>query len=634
MEEVALDNLFEMPPYSLSQLQRMGCGAFKGKLEKGSSGERREHKRSQTDRVHARSKQTQNPDPQAKANWRGALTRAKVMKSRILASSKAAGSGGGGALQDVLGGGLLRENRQRRLANFVAASGRVIERLLAEGRHRNFEHLLRGEADHRSWDEKTYDDDDIGEGGASAGGLRRLYNLDLCRDLGFGRRVKAVCFSDDRPPLLAVALGPRDDRDGPERESREPSAYDRSSVLGVYDLESAGRPAYACACSGEVSSCVFGPSGSGLVLAGTEEGGVCLWDLGEPDSNHGRFEVERGKKDAAAASPGNYFAALAEPEAAETIAVRWPSYTTEGQASLDLRHSAQEVVSLFRVGGGPEAAAAEDEIEASEAQGARFRVLSVNRCGVSTAWDVCDVPFAQSLAQVTGTDLGLRIGSRYKLVKSGACDVEKLVEGVRGEGSEPVVITAAASAGDDVTTMALGTGEGVAYKCNRFGTRPRPPLYFSPLAHAQESNSKLLRRQEGLVSSPVTGAAFSPSDPRLLLCCHLDGSVCLYRTTQSFPIQTWNWSRPLRLVRWHPNGKTFYALDASSNLVTFDPAGGSGSSEPLACRAMVAGEEAVGGVQAASFELSALRESHKEDTFACCALSNGKAAVFVLAGTT
>ena len=83
-----------------------------------------------------------------------------------------------------------------------------------------------------------------------------------------------------------------------------------------------------------------------------------------------------------------------------------------------------------------------------------------------------------------------------------------------------------------------------------------------------------------------------------------------------------------------PERKDLFVLDASSNLVTFDPAGGSGFSEPLACRAMVAGEEAVGGVQAASFELSALRESHKEDTFACCALSNGKAAVFVLAGTT
>jgi len=617
-----------MPPYSLSQLQQMGCGAFKTRLEKGSSTSRRETKRSQTDRTSTRNKHCQFPDPNnATGNWKTAFTRAKVIKSRIMSSSSSSPSSSSSSSSSS---SILQvSSSKKRLANFVVSSGRIIERLLAENRHRSFQVLLEGKGDHRSWEEKTFDEDDIANKvnrGRSVKGdhrswsektfdedkrdskskfLRRLYNLDLEES----RSVKCVAFSKDVPPLLAIALGPREDSSSPPPLSSSPpppppSSSSSSSLVSVWDLESMDHPAFTLASSGEVSTCCFGPqakstSSQAFVVAGMEEGGLCLWDCGEPEGAH-------------TTKVGSTFTTC-----------RWPSFTTEGQLNLNLMHSAEEIVSVACI---PPATAKEE-----------FRVVSVNRAGYAIVWDVCDVPFAQNLSQVSGTGLGLRIGSRYKLLKSCVVDAGDLAADFRRGGGD-IRVTCFSAARDEVTTLAVGTSEGLVYRLNRFGARLKPPLYFSPLK-GDESNASLVNGTEhgrGLSVPPVLGLDFLPRDPTQLLCCHLDGTICLYRTSHSFPTKTWVWSSAVLQVKWHPDSPgVFFALDAESNLLRWNVQ----DAEPITVHALVASAgERGSGVHATGFSLSCPGEERRGQgeaptmpTFVCSTLSNGRASVFVLA---
>ena len=562
LEEVAIDNLFVMPPYSLSQLQQMGCGVFKTRLEKGTSGEAVESRRTQTDRVSTRNKHTQYPDPNASRNWKSAFTRAKVMKSRIL-SSKTGSKGPESTTTKI-----LQSNTQKRLANFVVSSGRIIEKLLAENRHRNFQVLLEGKTTlERSYKRALDPSSDKENYGVNlrkgCALLRNLYAVDLPSHFKPNREVKSVSFSKDLPPLLAIALGPEEFG---ERGSQDRVA--QSSLVSVWDLESMDKAIATCFSSGEIATACFGPSAqsssSVFVLAGMEEGALCLWDCGEPENLHEKVEI---RTDAGSLS----------------VTARWPSYTTEAHAAMDLRLGAQEVVSVVCIPK-PEGKKGSDFSDLATT-GCQFRAISMNAVGVGVIWDVCDIPFANNLSQVSGTDLGLRIGSRYKLVKTAVIDVMNLMAETLGplasvggpgpEGGAMAGVTTFAASSDDLTTLAVGTSRGIVYRVNRFGTKPRPPCYFFP----QSAEAERLARRRGMDPSsspvsPVLSVAFSPRDPSLVLCAHLDGTVCLYRTKTSFPIKTWVWSSAIRQVAWHPETEdSFFALDAYSRLIQWSATG-------------------------------------------------------------
>ena len=498
LQEVAIDNLFVMPPYSLRQLQQMGCGAFKNRIEKGTSLEKREAKKIQTDRIQSRGKAAQHPETETtrtKGSMAASVT--KVMKSRLLSSSSKRER-------------VLQASQQKRFANFVISSGRIIEKLLSERRHRSFHSQV--------------------VTSLSPGSPQKLYEIGL--ESHFGKRpVESMVFSRDRPPLLAVALGPEESENAPPPPTNW-GVLSRSSLISVWHLESIERPAATCVSSGEVSCCCFGPSkqsvasSSAILIGGMREGGLCLWDCGEPETKH---EQVVGRS-------------FADKLKGRKATVRWPSYTTEGSAGKGVLHMAEEVLEVRSV---PDAKG-----EGEGKENVQFRAVSLSRLGIGV-WDVCGIPFADNLSQVSGTDLGLRIGSRYKMVKNTVIDfgLDFDMKGV------PACFSAAR---DELTTLAVGTSEGMVYRFNRFGTVPRPPRYFFSDKDKQ--------------GSPVLGLDFSPHEKDLLLCCHMDGSISLYRVTRSSePIRRWKVGSEVVQVRWSSRDpEVFFALEfRSSRLLRF-----------------------------------------------------------------
>ncbi len=387
------------------------------------------------------------------------------------------------------------------------------------------------------------------------------------------------------------------------------------------------------------------------MVAGRAGGGLCLWDCGEPDARH---EKRVGRS-------------FTDKLQGKRVTVRWPSYTTEAQVA-DLRH-AEEIVSLACLpkpedgkqqhqqregkenrenrengshGGGE--ASGKSMMRDLASTGCRFRVLSLNRLGMALVWDVCDIPFADNLAQVSGADLGLRIGSRFKLVKSNVIDLAELTAAGSVAPSAMVGITSFAASRDELTTLAVGTSRGVVHKFNRFGTTPKPPRYFSPLAAGGGVG------RSG--ASPVLGLDFSPHDPAALLTCHADGSICLYRTSQPSPVHKWvTGAGAILQVRWSPsNPKAFFSLSSDSELARWRVHGGHGNRDDApAPAASFAPEEThrlgltTGGAThpATSFALNhcppftgAQAQAQGQQVFLSAAYANGEAAVFIVSDNT
>ena len=56
-----------------------------------------------------------------------------------------------------------------------------------------------------------------------------------------------------------------------------------SAVWNLFDLDS---PKHVLACEGEMTCAMFSPLSAEIVVAGTSDGGICVWDLREAAALH------------------------------------------------------------------------------------------------------------------------------------------------------------------------------------------------------------------------------------------------------------------------------------------------------------------------------------------------------------
>lgn len=125
-------------------------------------------------------------------------------------------------------------------------------------------------------------------GSLSSGSVRLAYDVLLAQ-----RPVSGAAYCPSAEPLLLVAYGAVGAQLGAAALLQD-HTINTKGVMAVWDLSAPTKPTAVLVSEGSPSCCAWAPpvasTAAGgsvrLVFAGMEEGGVCAWDLDEPDSRH------------------------------------------------------------------------------------------------------------------------------------------------------------------------------------------------------------------------------------------------------------------------------------------------------------------------------------------------------------
>jgi len=195
----------------------------------------------------------------------------------------------------------------------------------------------------------------------------------------------------------------------------------KSSVLILWDVQNPRRPSRVLFSEGEVS-CVIVPSNSEhILIAGTQQGSLLLFDLRESASFHPSVKVNNQK-----------------------YTLRRPTYSSEAVVEGHLA----PVVQIQQVSGNS--------------------VISLDNEGNLVAWSYVEL----GSADLSGSeiDLGLRVGGRAKLVKSNSLSLFSCYN------RKPSLVKCFAVSPYDHNTIIMSSGTKL-YKSSRFGEKVAPEKY-------------------------------------------------------------------------------------------------------------------------------------------------------------
>ena len=210
------------------------------------------------------------------------------------------------------------------------------------------------------------------------------------RDVHYWRRTNAG--GEDRS-TLAVAYGTSQTLDG----------MDGSGMVCVWNAHDSRDPLEILRCSGAATCCWMGQlkenRAAGVVVAGTEEGTLAVWDLAQPKFAHGQTSIER-----------------------------WPSYSTDSLVSEN--HTAPivcvrgvpdaddselaQALAMSLMGSGNSHLQEQDNADKGEKS---VQVATMDALGSVVIWSLIQLP-----ADDPGTDLGLGIGGRVKALRMTAIE--------------------------------------------------------------------------------------------------------------------------------------------------------------------------------------------------------------------
>ncbi len=291
-------------------------------------------------------------------------------------------------------------------------------------------------------------------------------------DFLVGRSITCVSFADTHTHLLLVAYSP----------SRGNSWHLKErSLLCIWDLNNPSKVSKVLICDGIASVCTFSSGLSSIVLCGTTEGTINLWDLREPVSLH--FDEESARY---GVSSG----------------LRTPTYTTasqckEGDTSED--HSS-EIVKIVLLG---------DKSNKEPT----FQIASLDDRGLLNIWVVMEL----KSGDVAGSevDLGIGIGGKWKLSLVSSINVlDSSIDTIGPVTSDLVTYP------DDYTRFLVGTHSGKILQAVRFGN-PLYTKYFSPPSASIGS---------------VTCLSASPFSPKHFIASFACGFVSIYSIMNRQPI--------------------------------------------------------------------------------------------------
>ncbi|GLC72440.1 hypothetical protein PLESTF_001247900 [Pleodorina starrii] len=361
------------------------------------------------------------------------------------------------------------------------------------------------------------------------------------------RPVTGAAFCSGPSPLLLAAYAPVGAQLGPAALLQDHS-LGAKGMLCTWDLSDPAAPSAVMVSEGVPSCCCWAPAPSTtLVFAGMEEGGVCAWDLEEPESRHPQEQV-----------------------GGATLFLRRPSYTTEYLA--DVATTAAPIVGIATT-------------PRTESRARPCQVVSLNGWGTVTVYTA--VLMAPSERNAADSDIGLRPGSRLKLVRTSQISqlgmrTLRAVAGPRkgaaaaaAQPGQPVALDQLVQTfslqvlpGADMQLL-VGSDAGKVLRGSMVGAPPAPKEYVPDDHQSAIANSPAAQP----VPSCVTCLAASPFVPHVFLSGHSNGTVTLHSVHVSAAAAVWpDVTRgKILVVRWSPlRPAVFFALDSLCTLFTFD----------------------------------------------------------------
>ena len=470
--------------------------------------------------------------------------------------------------------GDLQHSKDRRLAAFITRAGAVADVLLRERRlgSSGMKDLMRHAGQLKPHATP-----------GQPGSLTASYMALDDSKLTAGRVVKDSMFasgsSSSSSSSLLIAYAPSDIHS---------HGLAGRGLLLVWDL-SAASPAVSHALVLEgVPTCVaWGPGerNNHLIVCGTEEGAVCAWDLREPEEMHragggggfgkGGQEVEKAVEDE-------------EDKIAPSIMkgrpFRRPSYCTEAFSeefpedagslvslgvAVDTTSGAEEDVGTEdedgRVGaGGARSGAGEGSSSGVSGGGGDFHLIALDCWGNVSTYLMSELSRREAV-DVALTDMGLRFGSRIRLLKAAAY-VRYGGGGGGGKSTRARTMTVQNRRGT-AAEFFVASETGRVLRGARYGT-PRPPRAFAVCDPLDAGRAAAIAP-----AAPAVSLSFNPFFPKIFLAAHTGGSAAMYSTDSSLALQRWEGITPgdVVAVRWSPaRPSQFFVLDDRCYITVFD----------------------------------------------------------------
>ena len=303
------------------------------------------------------------------------------------------------------------------------------------------------------------------------------------------------------------------------------------SLLCVWSIatsKSIQHPTKTMICEGVPQCCALSPGLGNIVVAGTEEGTLALWDLSEPANLHHiddavTLQIRNGLRrptyttDALTFRDGGAF--MARSSTANNGTGKRNLRSGEGSSTNEFdgnqHHTPVVAARLLQEAGGRSfrntgAGSTQDTNAMS------FQLATLEEAGVVMLWTVLKLKRGDPAG--SETDLGLGIGGRVKLVRSARINV---LNNVAEE------VTAMSFCSNDLSRFYVGTLSGRLLHESRFSTVLSPREYQAG-EHTRSSSVCCMATTQ----HPAMGDYF--------LVGRADGSMSMYNAEESSPVAVWD----------------------------------------------------------------------------------------------
>ena len=432
------------------------------------------------------------------------------------------------------------------------------------------------------------------------------------------RRVRAVHLSTQQPDQLLLALSPIQPPP-PPTDTAQYQGLAHCSLLLLYDLSAPASPPFPTKllyCQGSVSCLAVESERGWCVVAGLEEGSVCVWDLREADALHRRWQgsVEGVKqpivlRHASFTSDGPFATAGGETRnhTAAVTAIRFVTHSARSGPPATAVSSGQPQSNgdSSSTSAPPSVARSFDIFSLSSSTGNDFSFVSLDALGLLLSWSAIEARDA-SLAG-SDTDLTLAIGSTLKLVRThGKQHSQKppAAAAEKGEGEAAVAGSAHALqlCGGNTDEYVVALSGGRLCREKRYGGRSAPARYsLLPSVSGDVDEEETSGQDEGASMAGVDEVTCITSHPlfdEYFLAGYRSGLVALYSLHSSVAVQlffpsTTSSSSAIVSLHWHPSSPaSFISLTASSTLTVHSLLADDGT-QPSAVVAQLSGVESV-----------------------------------------
>ena len=423
------------------------------------------------------------------------------------------------------------------------------------------------------------------------------------------RQVRAVHLSSQQPDQLLLALSPIQPPSAPA-DTAQYQGLAHCSLLLLYDLSapsSPPAPSKLLYCQGAVSSVAVEPERGWCVVAGLEEGSVCVWDLREADGLHRRWQgsVEGVKqpvvlRHASFTSDGPFATSGGETRShtAAVTSIRFVDQSSRTKSPVTAPDSTDPVQAdsgAAPASASPSAARSFDIFSLSSSTGNDFSFVTLDAAGLLLSWSAIEARDA-SLAG-SDTDLTLAIGSTLKLVRthgkqhsSKPAPAPSATAASRGEGEAMQAGSAHALqlCRSDTDEYIIALSGGRLCKEKRYGGRSAPARYsLLPSMIASVDETEASGEGDDASADEVTCIASHPHFDGYFLAGYRSGLIALYSLQSSVAVRLFfpstTASSAVVSLHWHPSSPaSFLALAASTTLTAHNLLADDGSAQPTA----------------------------------------------------